>query len=361
MECGQQIKAADYRAAFFVPTGVGKARILIEAAKELYSQGKIKSIVYVCDNTEMRDVDFPAQMKLWNASHLIGITTFLCYATAYKMPEMQADLVMFDEADYAASAPQYIKSFFNILSRYILICSATGTEAQKEFLSALAPIVYERSLKEVEDMGVVNRSKYYFINYAIFKEENDEYISLTKDIARAQATKNKEKIQLATLKRKHFLSSLFSSRLATKELLKYIKNHKPEARVLVFSQLTEQVDKIVRHTFHEKNAKDNNLEKFNNLEFDICGVVGKVVRGKNLVKVDHIVYESLTSSSTRMLQSSGRGKRLDKNEFSHVYFLIPHFFKKGKVYSTVVEDWTIKAIQKLNIDSFQENWIDYGK
>ena len=55
------IEQNNYKGIVLLPTGSGKAKILIEVAKALNPE----SILYLCDNRDLRDVTFKEEMLKW--------------------------------------------------------------------------------------------------------------------------------------------------------------------------------------------------------------------------------------------------------------------------------------------------------
>jgi superfamily II DNA or RNA helicase len=109
-------------------------------------------------------------------------------------------------------------------------------------------------------------------------------------------------------------------------------------------------------THYQGNEKLGWLEKFEKREINFLGVIGKLDRGANLEEVNTIIYETFNRTSSRMIQRSGRGKRLAKDQFLHCYYLIPFYITvNGKLKETVVAKWFDEATEKIDL-TFIENF-----
>lgn len=91
------------------------------------------------------------------------------------------------------------------------------------------------------------------------------------------------------------------------ELLKQLK----DKRVIVFTGFTEQADNLNIASYHSKNEKLNNLEKFNNLEFNhlALGNMGKI--GANFNSLDSVILLSWSGNEADIYQRISRAMILD--------------------------------------------------
>jgi superfamily II DNA or RNA helicase len=130
-------------------------------------------------------------------------------------------------------------------------------------------------------------------------------------------------------KRRLLLHSLDSSRKVVQTLLETI-HKEPRNRVLIFSALTAQADKITEYTYHLKNKKQNNLELFEKGQFNTLGVCQAINRGANLTGVNVIIKESYLGSDTDFQQQHGRGVRLDPGQTMYFITLVPQYLIQEK-------------------------------
>jgi superfamily II DNA or RNA helicase len=143
-------------------------------------------------------------------------------------------------------------------------------------------------------------------------------------------------------KRKTLLHTLESSRKVAQAVSLKIRADHPASKILVFSALTSQIDKICKYTYHSKNKKNNpNIKMFNDGEFHILGAVDAINRGLNMVGVDYLIKESYIGSETKFQQQHGRGTRLDISSVMKFIILLPYYedwvtYKEKDTYGRVI-------------------------
>lgn len=346
-ECFEAIKEANFNCGIILPTGVGKSKILCDIIKYL----GFKRILYLCDNTRLRDVDFPNELIKWGLEEYVDIIERHCYQTAYKWGGEHYDLLLADESD-AALTEQYSKVFFNNTFKHTILVSATLSKEKRALCEQIVPIVFEKHIGEVVDKGVVNGEQVYFVNFMLTPAENSKYLSFNdqfKKLLNDEKSTTKQ-IEFVQISRKHFLSNLDSAAKVCKELLKKLFYEKESNKILVFCELTDQADRITKYTYHTKNSDEDNLAKFVNGHTRVLGVVGKINRGVNIEGVNNIIFESPSQSETKITQQSGRARRLSIDEIVHMFFLIPYFIdRRGEKRSTIVEKWVRQSTKKLDL------------
>src|ERR1700679_2147965 len=96
------VRKNGYNCSIIESVGTGKSKIMIDLAEELLQAGKIKTILYLCDNRRLRDDrndGFPAELTKWGSNELKKIVRKECYQTAYKWVDEEYDLLLGDEID----------------------------------------------------------------------------------------------------------------------------------------------------------------------------------------------------------------------------------------------------------------------
>lgn len=356
-ECKEAVRNSGYKASFLSTVGSGKGKIFIDLAQELFNAGKIKNILYLCDNRRLRDSDkdgFPGELDKWGSPELKAAVRLECYQTTFRWSNQIFDLVIADEIDYAIT-PSYVKFFQNNKWKYIIAASGTLTPEKKKVLVTIAPLVFKLSMSDAEDKGVVNKTNYWLYNFKMTESESRTYQSLTRKIAvlmAAEVNFDDPDMQFWLRKRKHFLNLLDSSHNHCRKILKHIYDKDSSNRVIIFCELTSQADRVCKHSFHGKNEDDDNLTKFQNGEINAMSVVSKIQRGINLKKSNYAIFESMSGSTTKLEQKAGRFKRLGIDEVAQVIFMCPYYFeiKKDKTpvwKPTVVKSWIEKATKNI--------------
>lgn len=336
-----------YNGVVIAPTGIGKAWILIECLKRLKPKGRVW---YLCDSTENRDVTFKKELKKWDAEEWIDKIEFMCYQSAYKFDNERGDLMLCDEFDMALT-PMYSQGITENKFKHKVMVSASLNPEKRAMAKTIAPIVFEKYIKEVEDEGLLNKAEHYFVNFMLSKEENSKYLGYNETFRRLlnDDRPHKARLEMLQIQRKHFLSSLGSSKNVCKKLIRKLYSDKSN-KVLVFCGLSDQADEICDYSYHSKSEYDY-LKPFDEGKIRVLTVVAKADRGLNLNGVNNIIFESPTKSSTKMIQRSGRGRRLQVDDMLYIFYLIPYYTTKhGAVEPTIVKKWVFEATTKMNFE-----------
>lgn len=340
--------------------------MLIEAMRILVEKYDYKNIWYLCNSTDLRDRDFKKELVAWEADHLEDRITFMCYQTAYKLKNQQVDIVIADEFDYSLT-PEYYNVYKNNSFKHQIFTTAYIAGDKMQYVKDISvPIVYRKTLQEVEDKDVLNKSKYYFVNFLMSDQEVKTYWYHSNKIKELQGELRQlqfelkidykrvkwvqHKLKTAARNRKMFLNSLESSAHNCRRLMRDIYNTDKSCKIITFCELTSQADLVCKYTYHTA-SEDNNLEKFRNDEIQALAVCGKINRGVNISGVNNVIFESCNQSKTQLIQRLGRGKRLKNDEILTVYFLIPCYIEGGKLKSTKVRDWIINASEGIDLSN----------
>lgn len=349
MEIVDVLEEAGFNGTAVAPTGIGKGFILVEALKRLKPKGKVW---YLCDSEQNRDITFKKELKKWGMAGWINKINFMCYQTAFKIKNVKVDLVLADEVDFISN--EYAKAFYNNQFKHKVLVSATLEGEKRKLIEKIAPVLYETGLQAAENQGLLNKSKYYLVNYLLNPNENEKYLDFNRIFADelGKPKPNQDKLNMLKIRRGQFLSGLKSSRDVCRKLLTKLWVNE-EARIVIFCGLTEQADQICQYSYHSESEIDN-LSRFESGEIRVMSVVGKINRGVNVgaggqgKPINHIVYDAPTKSATKFLQRSGRGRRLGVDELLHVYFLIPYYkTRKGKIEPTCVKKWVYESTKSI--------------
>lgn len=361
-EAKDKARKANYRCTLIESVGTGKSKIMIDLAEELIRAGKVKSILYTCDNRRLKndaEDGFPKELEKWASDEMKKMTVRQCYQTTYKWVGKKFDLILGDEVDMAITT-EYIKTFLNNEFTYMILVSGTLSTPKRRVLHKIAPIVHEMRSFEAEQRGVVNKTEYYTYNFPMTDDEQKVYNTLTgkiRQLARIGAQEDDATYQFWIRKRKHFLNTLESSARHCRKIVKFLEQKNPKNRIVIFCERREQADKVSENSYHGENEKEDALTEFQEGNINVLSTVAKIKRGVNLKQVNVGIHESLSGSSTEWEQRAGRLKRLDVNDTALIIFLIPWFKKKGEdIYkATVVQEWVKRAT--CNIPNIKFNTL----
>jgi superfamily II DNA or RNA helicase len=363
---------ASGKAGVIASVGIGKSKITLDILSSINPD----KITWITSNEQLRDVDSPNEFYKWGFEHLLDKTTFVCYQTAYKWEDVDMGFVVYDEGDVLLTE-EYIKSHINNNQDKVLWVSGTITQDKRRILKDTLeiPVVYEISNQQSQDLGVLNKTNFVFVEYELSLEktykkvtktkswmtsENEEYnyieskymkvllpfLAIQKKMdnhfnkgipfpnGETYSSLKEQKIRLIKSmqwinnERYRFLQGLNTNLQVTKGILKehYYGNDKD--KMVVFAGLTSQIEKVCKHTYHSKNKKGSTvIDDFNSDKIRVMGVCSALDRGKNMVGLNIGVWSDFNSSHTKLGQQIGRFCRLAADQEATLYFLIP-FYKK---------------------------------
>ena len=364
------LEANNFNGAVILPTGTGKTLVLINCFKALWQPGM--RVLYTCDSKKLRDEGFDEELKKWGYEETCKLIEKQCYAGAYKKEGEYYDILLADEGDYALT-PAYSKLFLNNKFKHIIFVSATLDAKKRKIAKDIVKVVYEKKIKEIEEKKVVNKANFFLVPYVLNRQENAKYIEFNEkftkliqeepdpktlgnpELLEKWKERKKKNLEFLNLSRIHFLANLDSSAYICRKLIALLDEENPENRVIVFCGLTDQADRICKYSFHSGNETEGHFEKFEKGEINKIAVCSKVDRGINVKGVNKMILENYNSSETKLVQRTGRGRRLDVDKILDVYVLVPYFkrMRRGQLVTvpTIMDGWIKSAGRNLGIEN----------
>jgi len=144
--------------------------------------------------------------------------------------------------------------------------------------------------------------------------------------------------------RKEFLWKLSSSADIALQIKHRIFELNPDNKVLLFSELTSQANKLSAYSVHSKQDDDTNkkmIKMFDSGEIKELSSVRSLGLGLNLVGANYGIMESFNSSNTGILQKMGRLDRLEVGDISTIIAIVP--------LQTQAEEWFNKAVKGVDL------------
>lgn len=308
--------------------------------------------------------------------------------TVYKWTKeqlQQFDLVVFDEIHMCG------EQFFNLIQNSLdldkSVIGLTGTPNKEEpfkknVLYQKLPIIFEYydSAKD----GLINKRRYFIYEYELTDNykvitgtkkkqwlvgEKSQYDYLTEQIKKGQRLmaqtgsqdwfkdaadwfwngngtpeqKNAARVYLQAIKyRKEFLWNLTSSAEIAVKLKEKIRDSQIANKILLFSELTTQAEKLSPYSIHSKNDEYTNRQLLYSFDTGMTRELSSVrslTLGLNLVGANWAVLESYNGSSTSNAQKLGRLSRLDIDDIANVVIIVP--------IKTQAEEWFKKFMKDL--------------
>lgn len=385
------------KASLEIGTGLGKSKIAIELVKEelenvpVLPEPRDGTVLILVDSERMRDTDWIEQCNKFGLN--LGLVQIECYQTVYKWIDKYFYAVIADEWDFSLTE-EYSKFYFNNHYTMLVAMTAYVDERKWELRDKIAPVCFKYSTQEGQRAGMLNKTKFYQVNFDLrqvkdIKVEmkkggsfmqsetqaylypdqkfNENLIALTStrkklmkaEILGEETEELAKKVQnhewgfkMFARKRQEVLHSLTSSKLVAQALITKI-HEEPGNKILVFSKLTEQIDKITEHTYHGKNKnKKEEASKIDLLSagsINTLGVCESITRGVNLVGVNVLIMESYIGGRTGFQQKHGRGVRLEVDDLMSYFILVPHVWDRLKKVNEetgrVTYDWIRRPTQ----------------
>lgn len=304
--------------------------------------------------------------------------------TCYKWEEeviKRFGLIIADEVHLIAS-PEYGRLIKVARKHNVPVIGLTATpslhdEFKKEFYSTYIPIIYE--YYDSANDGIINKRKYYIYKYELTNDytviagtkknpftigEKDQYEYLSKQFKKGQilmaqsgsqdwfkdaanwarkgqGTPVQKAAAITYLNainyRKELLWNLTSSADIAVKIKNMILNEDKGIntytgdsmnfnKVLLFSELTSQANRLSNYSVHSKNNPEINQElikSFDDGEIRELSSVRSLTLGLNLNGANWAIIESYNSSPTDITQKMGRTDRLSVDDIANVVILVP--------------------------------------
>src|SRR6056297_378374 len=308
--------------------------------------------------------------------------------TCYKWEKQYYDLVILDEV-HTIATPEYGKLLENNNFKYLVALTGTpefDKSEKKDFYDKYYPLVYE--YYDSADDNLINKTRVLVYKYTLnndykvkagnkkkrfYQGEHDFYNYLSEKILKGQKlmaqtgsedwwndakewfwennaeTPEQKRAAMTYLQgimqRKNFLLKLKSSQVYARAIADEILKNK-DNKVLIFSELTEQINKITQFSYHSRNKDDDNklnMKRFNAGVIRELGSSKSLTLGLNLKGANYAIFESYTGSKTGASQKKGRLHRLDVDDIATLIILKPT--------GTQYDKWFDKIIKGLNTDN----------
>ena len=414
-EALEALRKNGYTGTCVIDTGGGKSKVGIDAIKE----GKFRNVLITSPRTNLKN-NWKQELNKWdiidasdvgeNNSYKIIGGDFIHIdinniQTVYKWGKdlLKYDLIIADEIHYHSLEYSAYLNIAKSLNIPIIGLTATPNKEDKfksEVLYSLVPIIYEYYNSEKD--GVINKVNFYVWEYELddqykvlagnknkqwFVGERKQHEYLNKQYEEAKRTmflmgatdyfttaltwmrvgnseqkKAGAKFFYAIKNRKDFLWTLNSSSSRALILKNQILKSNPDNKVLLFSELTSQANRLSRYSIHSNNGKTAKetkeynqklLSDFNEGKIRELSSCLSLTLGLNMSHANWAIFESYSSSETNSRQKKGRLNRLTINEIANVVIIKPIGTQVETWFESAfgwIEDYTvINDIKELNL------------
>lgn len=303
--------------------------------------------------------------------------------------------------------PEYSK-VFELKTEWLMGLTATHDVTDKndkgEYYEKYCPICYE--YYESADDGLINKTRFFIVNHKLdnntqvridskkgvfMRGEAEQYEYLTTRIRKGQQLMvangsqdwfsdaanwfwrgNGDKEQkfaammyLNSIKyRKDFLQKLISTANIAHMIKRGILMANPDDKVLIFSELTAQVERITDKTVHSHNSAKVNQKRMDDFDAGTIRELGScqsLTLGLNLKGATHGIMESYVGSETRSKQKKGRLDRLAADQVADMWIIVVNDTQTEKWFENMVKGFDLSNAVHVDSDLIMAQGFDYAK
>jgi len=334
------------RAGLDISMGVGKTYIGLQYLQKV--TGLFEKILVAAPKRSIFESWKNDAIK-FDMEPILEKITFTTYISLNKHNPADYTVLVLDEAHNAKDSH---RPFLENFKGRILGLTGTppkwGSSEQGMIMHEFYPIAYSYTVDNAVSSGILN-------DYAIFIHPVP--LSDAKDIKTKQGWYSSEYQQYNYLTRRvdeavgqssfkmNILRLSAMKQFKSKEtyVQKCLKLIKPEDKCLIFSNTTEQADRICEHSYHSKNSKEvnnNNLEAFKNGTITRLSAVEQLSEGITVPNLKHIIIMHAYGNEKKASQKIGRALRLNPNEKSSIHILAYQ--------NTVDQKWVNQSLESFD-------------
>ena len=373
-----------FHGSILAGTGFGKSRCGViavgETIKRLTKYNDYgERIVHITGlvlvpTTQLRD-QFREEFIKWGYESCLDTVDFMCYQSAYKMIGKHYDIVVCDEIHLGLSK-EYRKFFDNNVFERLLCLTATLPEEYeyKELLLEIAPIVFQITLDECVELGLV--SPYSITCKALeltyqertdYKKINNRFVYWKGQLGNFDAWENANYILSnlsASPEEKKAATQFYRAIRERKKIIDFAENKieafkdivlaNPKKRILAFGGaneftdiLTDSIIPLARayHSKKTKKQKEDALESFKKGKVNVLCSTKALNQGFDVPDANMGIICGITSKGLPMIQRVGRLIRFQEDKTGEVIVL---YIKDSQE-----EKWLKNAVKGLKNVKFE--------
>lgn len=316
-------------------TGTGKTMLGLKHMTTQYNEGALFLVVA----PKSIHAEWIKQAQENGFEFLIPHINFTTYISLYKQKHYY-DYVYLDECHNAKSKHGdwlrlYGGPVLGLTGTYPRYANSESGQVAQEFF----PKVYSFNIKEGIDSNMLNNYKIYIHQLELspykniktkngFMSEEDNYRMHCRFVDTAKPAQ----VMMKRIMRMKAIQSYNTKVNYAKKLL----NLQSE-KTLVFTDFTEQADKICEHSYHSKNPDSKkNLAMFKSGEIDKLSSVLQIAEGANIPNLKVGIIMHAYANEKKLRQKIGRFLRLAPNDTAIIHILC---YK-----NTVDKEWLKQAL-----------------
>lgn len=413
-------EAPNQKGTICLSTGTGKSKVAIDFFKE---NRNIQSILITSPRTNLKE-NWRKELLKWGLDQWNPYTwvyrrteeddePFIFkivmenIQTCYKWKNIEFDMIIADEI-HTMMTPEYSWLFENVKYKYLMGLTATHditNKNDKEFYyQKYCPVIFE--YYDSADDGLINKTRFVIVNhilddtyksvtrlkkFVIVKGEREQYEYLTERIKAGQrmmlaqgsndwftdaadwfwnkrGTPEQKRAAMTYLNsikaRKEFLLGLASTSAIAKQIKEGILKNVENSKVLIFSELTAQADRISNYTIHSLNNQKENqklMDEFNEGKIRELGSCRSLTLGLNLKGATHAIMESYIGSATQSKQKKGRLDRLSSDDVAEMWIIRVIGTQSDTWFNAMSKDFELEDAEQIDSKLILNGEYNYKK
>lgn len=359
-----------------IATGVGKTRIAIMAIIDTFQKNPNANVIIGIPTTGLRDNDWPDEMRLWNAAHLIDKVRLVTHVSLPKIiVQGDIDLLILDECHHLTPKMCEIFEKYQVWSRMglsALLPTLTEDFAKRTLLDKYFPVIFRVTLDDALTLQLITDFEITLLKFYLDDSNLNVNSASEKEIARGTSVMVSEQThyekltkQLAVVKSKggagfywiqkrtELIMNLPTKKQLAKEAMQFLV--KGNARTLIFCGSQAQCDDLggKDHSYHSGKSNSENdrvLNAFNSEQISYICSVKALNEGKNLRKVDQSFIVQASAKLKDLIQRLGRNVRWREGvDKVNIYILVAA--------NTIDEVWVQNALYTFDKRKIKTIWI----
>ncbi len=178
----QKWKDSGYKGLYAGFTGVGKTRIGTIAAAEFIRRDPGENSLVIVPTENLRDNEWENSFVKWGYAREREKVQIICIQSAYKLIGQHFNTVVIDEV-HMALGDQYRLFLTNNTYDRLLCLTATPPEdfKQLEFITTIAPIIWETSRDRAIELKLVSESMIFNLAVDLTEVERGKYLVINNE------------------------------------------------------------------------------------------------------------------------------------------------------------------------------------
>ncbi|MAG52639.1 MAG: hypothetical protein CMH62_01615 [Nanoarchaeota archaeon] len=358
-------------------TGIGKTKMGLMAIQHILDQDPNNRALIVIPTENLRDNEWPDEIKKWSMSKYKDRIDIQCIQTVYKWKNYDCSILVVDEVHTTLSY-EYRNLYENnrFENMYCLTATPPENDEYRSYLKSFAPIIKKTDTLDALDMELISPYTVYNLAVSFTEDEVKQYNKYdilfnkaTNELGgRFSAFQNATKYKTSSDKEKAKWANIFYLSMQKRkkicynaenkiDIIKKIVNKFPDRKGLIFSEsiiFAEELQGALGEeciTFHSKmklKEKKNALKTFGDgrTKTRLISSVKALNAGLNVPECSLGICAAGSSKALDNIQRKGRTLRMVEGKEA----LYINLYVRGSQ--------EVKWVRKRTKDEFNCKWIE---